>query len=204
MRCFSRSTEARFLSTLLSAWALACCPAAVKAEAVDEAGPGAARQAPMARGEVETIPADGAWQATPRAYDPVTRSSVTAQRSMIWAGPGALQLGLGVQVGTRLSPGIPAPESGRPLQAPQMVFGASLDTTSTTQLRWHTPVRAAASLVREAEEPRVMELSLVLKPQDPLANLRRGSLMKLELGGQTQLALRPRGGKVMLRLTSQW
>jgi hypothetical protein len=58
--------------------------------------------------------------------------------------------------------------------------------------------------VRENEEPRVMELSLVLKPQDPLANLRRGSLMKLELGGQTQLALRPRGGKVMLRLTSQW
>ena len=85
-----------------------------------------------------------------------------------------------------------------------MVLGASLDTSSTTQLRWHTPVRPAASLVREAEEPRVMEVSLVLKPQDPLANLRRGSLMKLELGGQTQLAVRPRGGKVMLRLTSQW
>lgn len=200
MRCTSRSTAARFLATVFGA--CACCAASVQAEPGDDAAP--QRNPPLVRGEVETIQADGAWQSQPRAYDPTLRSGSTAQRSMLWAGPGPLQLGLGVQQNADFGRSMMATDSGRPSQAPQMLFGASLDTSSTTQLRWHTPVRPAASLVREAEEPRVMELSLVLKPQDPLANLRRGSLMKLELGGQTQLALRPRGGKVMLRLTSQW
>lgn len=200
MRCTSRSTAARFLATVFGA--CACWAAGVQAETGDDTAP--QRNTPLVRGEVETIQADGAWQSQPRAYDPTLRTGSTAQRSMLWAGPGALQLGVGVQQNADLGRSTMASDSGRPLQAPQMVLGASLDTSSTTQLRWHTPMRPAASLVREAEEPRVMELSLVLKPQDPLANLRRGSLMKLELGGQTQLALRPRGGKVMLRLTSQW
>jgi hypothetical protein len=204
MRRSSRPTDARFLPTVFGACALACCAAAVQADTGDDTG-AAARNAPLVRGEVETIQADNAWQTQARAYDPSLRGGATAQRSMLWAGPGSLQLGLGVQQNSNLTRGTMATDSGRPLQTPQMVVGASLDTSSTTQLRWHTPVRpAAASLVREAEEPRVMEVSLVLKPQDPLANLRRGSLMKLELGGQTQLAVRPRGGKVMLRLTSQW
>jgi hypothetical protein len=204
MRCSSRPTAARFLATTLGACALVCCGAAAQADSAVDTDP-PPRHAPLVRGEVETIQADNAWQAPARAYDPTLRSGSTAQRSMLWAGPGALQLGLGVQQNAELSRGAGATDSGRPFTPPQMVVGASLDTSSTTQLRWHAPLRpAAASLVREAEEPRVMELSLVLKPQDPLANLRRGSLMKLELGGQTQLALRPRGGKVMLRLTSQW
>jgi hypothetical protein len=202
MRCTSRSAAARFLASVFGAGTLACCAASVQADTGEDASP--QRNAALVRGDVETVQADGAWQPQPRAYDPTLRTGSMAQRSMLWAGPGALQLGLGVQQNADLGRSTMATDSGRPLQAPQMVLGASLDTSSTTQLRWHTPIRPAASLVREAEEPRVMELSLVLKPQDPLANLRRGSLMKLELGGQTQLALRPRGGKVMLRLTSQW
>jgi hypothetical protein len=201
MRRSSRSFDVGFLTTLLSGCALACCAAAAQADTGEEPSAG---QAPLVRGEVDTIQADPAWQAPARAYDPSLRSGATTQRSMLWAGPGALQLGFGVQQSANLLRGGATTESGRPLQAPQLLVGASLDTSSTTQLRWHAPVRPAASLVREAEEPRVMEVSLVLKPQDPLANLRRGSLMKLELGGQTQLALRPRGGKVMLRLTSSW
>jgi hypothetical protein len=203
MRRSSRSFDARFFAQALGTCAIACCSATAQADTGDDTA-SAPRHAPLVRGEVDTIQADNAWQAPARAYDPSLRSSTTAQRSMLWAGPGSLQLGLGVQQNANLTRGTMAADSGRPFQAPQMVLGASLDTSSTTQLRWHTPVRPAASLVREAEEPRVMELSLVLKPQDPLANLRRGSLMKLELGGQTQLAVRPRGGKVMLRLTSQW
>jgi hypothetical protein len=202
MRC-SPSIDARFLSAVIGTCALACGGAAARAD-VGEDAETTSRSAPLVRAEVDTIPADPAWQSPGRAHDPSVRSSGTAQRSMLWAGPGSLQLGVGVQQGNSLGRSAMAIDAGRPLQVPQMVVGASLDTSSTTQLRWHTPVRPAASLVRENEEPRVMELSLVLKPQDPLANLRRGSLMKLELGGQTQLALRPRGGKVMLRLTSQW
>ena len=203
MRCSPPSIDARFLSAVIGTCALACGGATARADIGDEADT-ASRTASLVRAEVDTIQADPAWQASGRTYDPSLRSSATAQRSMLWAGPGSLQLGLGVQQGSSLGRGAAAIDAGRSLQAPQMVVGASLDTSSTTQLRWHTPVRPAASLVRENEEPRVMELSLVLKPQDPLANLRRGSLMKLALGGQTHRALRPRGGKVMLRLTSQW
>jgi hypothetical protein len=203
MRRRSRSIDASLVSAVLALCAVTGATTAAHADTGDEP---AARQAPMVRGEVDTIPSDPSWQGNVnRAYDPSLRSGLTAQRSMLWAGPGALRLGLGVQQNAGvLRGGATFTESGRPLQAPQLLVGASLDTSSTTQLRWHAPVRPAVSLVREAEEPRVMEVSLVLKPQDPLANLRRGSLMKLELGGQTQLALRPRGGKVMLRLTSSW
>lgn len=202
MRCSPPSIDARFLSAVIGTCALACSASAARADIGEDAD--TASRSALVRAEVDTIQADPAWQASGRAHDPSLRSSATVQRSMLWAGPGSLQLGLGVQQGRSLGRGGAAIDAGQPLQAPQMVVGASFDTSSTTQLRWHTPVRPAASLVRENEEPRVMELSLVLKPQDPLANLRRGSLMKLELGGQTQLALRPRGGKVMLRLTSQW
>jgi hypothetical protein len=204
MRGSSRPIDARFLAHALGACAISCCGAAAQADVTGDDTAAGTRNVPLVRGEVDTIQADSAWQPPARAYDPSLRNGTTAQRSMLWAGPGSLQLGVGVQQNANLARGTIAVDSGRPFQAPQMVLGASLDTSSTTQLRWHAPVRPAASLVREAEEPRVMELSLVLKPQDPLANLRRGSLMKLELGGQTQLAVRPRGGKVMLRLTSQW
>ena len=203
MRRSPPSIDARVLPAVIASCALACGAAAAQTDSGEDAGT-ASRSAPLVRAEVDTIEADSAWQPPGRAYDAARRSMATARRSMLWAGPGSLQLGLGVQQGSSLALGTAAADASRPLQAPQMVVGASLDTSSTTQLRWHTPVRPAASLVRENEEPRVMELSLVLKPQDPLANLRRGSLIKLELGGQTQLALRPRGGKVMLRLTSQW
>jgi len=120
-------------------------------------------------------------------------------RTMLWSRSGAMQFGLGVE-----QPG-PLAVSSQPGLAPQprMVLGASVDTSANTQLRWRTPL--PATLAREASQPQVMEVALVLKPTDSLANLRRGSLMKLELSGQTQLSLRPRGGgRMALTLTSKW
>lgn len=122
-------------------------------------------------------------------------------RTMAWSRSGAMQFGVGVEQPwagsqTPTMPGL-APQ-------PRLVLGASVDTSANTQLRWRTPL--PATLAREAtQQPQLMEVSLVLKPTDALANLRRGSLMKLELSGQTQLSLRPRGGgRMALTLTSKW
>ncbi|WP_395699176.1 hypothetical protein [Aquabacterium sp.] len=121
-------------------------------------------------------------------------------RTMLWSRRGAVQWGLGLeqpaaQAAGMLQPGL--------LPAPRMLLGASLDTSASTQLQWRTPV--PAGLARDGQEPpRTMELSLVLKPSDSLAALRRGALMRLELSGQTQLSLRPRGGRLGLLLTSKW
>ena len=51
---------------------------------------------------------------------------------------------------------------------------------------------------------RQMRVVLALVPQDPYADLRRGLLTKIELSGQTTLALRPRAGRFGVLLTSQW
>lgn len=126
-------------------------------------------------------------------------------RTMLWsrngALPSALQLGMGVEQAVPAPPGSTA-ALGAPAQ-PRVLVGAALDTSATTQLTWRTPLQPSWS--SEAQPARTMEFSLVLKPQDALANLRRGSLMKMELSGQTQLSLRPRGGgRIALQLTSKW
>lgn len=122
-------------------------------------------------------------------------------RTMAWSRNGAMQFGVGVE---QPWPGSQTPTMPGLAPQPRMVLGASVDTGANTQLRWRTPL--PATLAREAtQQPQLMEVSLVLKPTDALANLRRGSLMKLELSGQTQLSLRPRGGgRMALTLTSKW
>lgn len=195
----SRFVTYRVFAAVLTG--MACTTFTTLARADD----GTPRETPAWRGEVDTVLADTGWQSPGRldgAYDPAAARGMTARRAMLWSSHGALHLGLGVQQPMAATGSAAMADGGRPLQAPRLLLGASLDTSGTTQLQWRTPLRT--SLVSDAEEPRLMEVSLVLKPQDPLAHLRRGSLMKLELGGQTQLSLRPRGGKVMLRLTSQW
>ncbi len=71
------------------------------------------------------------------------------------------------------------------------------------QLRWQAPL-ASPALPGLDSTPRQMRVSLALTASDPYADLRRGMLTRVELSGQTTLSLRPRGGKVMLHLTSRW
>ncbi len=71
------------------------------------------------------------------------------------------------------------------------------------QLRWQAPL-ASPAVPGLDNTPRQMRVSLALTASDPYADLRRGMLTRVELSGQTTLSLRPRGGKVMLHLTSRW
>lgn len=121
-------------------------------------------------------------------------------RTMLWSRNGALQWGLGLE---QASPQGAASVQPGLMPAPRVLLGASLDTSANTQLQWRTPVPATPA--RDGQDAtRVMELSLVLKPTDAMAAQRRGALMRLELSGQTQLSVRPRGGRLGLLLTSKW
>lgn len=159
------------------------------------------RTAPELTVDVDTVMVDVTAPRATRELAPVASQYTAGTRTMMWSRSGSVQLGLGVD-----RPGAAPPTSTAfgPTPASRVVLGASIDTSATTQLRWQTPL--PATLTHDAlQQPQVMEVSLVLKPQDPLASLRRGALMRLELSGQTQLSLRPRGGgRLELKLTSKW
>lgn len=130
---------------------------------------------------------------------PVATQATPGIRTMLWSRQGPLELGLGLeQAGLQPPTTLPGP-----VPQPRLLLGASINTSDHTALSWRTPV--PATLARESLQPQTMEFSLVLKPQDKLASLRRGSLMRLELSGQTQLSFKPRGGgRMTVQLTSKW
>ena len=72
------------------------------------------------------------------------------------------------------------------------------------ELRWQAPLAPPTAVPGLDSTPQQMRVSLALTATDPYADLRRGLLTRVELSGQTTLSLRPRGGKVMLNLTSRW
>lgn len=186
---------------------LLCCGAAM-AEAPSLAANAAAATAAATSSagneltvDVDTVMVDLTPQRPTRELlSPATQYGA-GTRTMAWSRSGAMQFGVGVEQAwpnsqSTTMPGL-APQ-------PRLVLGASVDTSANTQLRWRTPL--PANVAREAtQQPQMVEFSLVLKPTDALATLRKGSLMRLELSGQTQLSLRPRGGgRMALTLTSKW
>ena len=122
-------------------------------------------------------------------------------QTMVWVARPALQLGLGVEQRWAL-PGAPgaatpaAPGAG-------LLVGLRLDAGPRAHLTWQAPLGRPDTQYGEVQ-PRQMRVALALLPQDPYADLRRGLLTKVELSGQTTLALRPRGGRFGVLLTSHW
>ena len=184
---------------------LLCCGAAM-ADVPSIAANALAAASPASAGseltvDVETVMVDLTPQRPTREQLAPNTQYGAGTRTMAWSRSGAMQFGVGVE---QPWPGSQTPTMPGLAPQPRVVLGASVDTSPNTQLRWRTPL--PATLAREAaQQPQLVEFSLVLKPTDALANLRRGSLMKLELSGQTQLSLRPRGGgRMALTLTSKW
>ena len=122
-------------------------------------------------------------------------------QTMVWVARPALQLGLGVEQRWAL-PGAPgaatpaAPGAG-------LLVGLRLDAGPRAHLTWQAPLGRPDTQYGDVQ-PRQIRVALVLLPQDPYADLWRGLLTKVELSGQTTLALRPRGGRFGVLLTSHW
>lgn len=128
-------------------------------------------------------------------------SSTVATQTVLWVGQSRLWWGLGVQQrAPSLLPGLPGNLANGDAG---LLVGLGLDAGSRTSLTWQTPlVRADGSDLKGL--PRQLRVGLVFTLRDPYADLRRGMLTKIELSAQTAVALRSRGGRLGLTLTSQW
>ncbi len=140
-------------------------------------------------------------------------------QTMLWARKQGLAAGVGVeqrwqpQDGRAAAPNanISGQAQGR---AGGVLLGVSLATSDTSTVVWQTPlVRGDDRLAQaqafglQAAQPadRQMRLGLNFHARDPYSDLRRGSLMKVELSGPaTVFSLRPRGGRLAMVLSSKW
>ena len=122
-------------------------------------------------------------------------------QTMVWLARPLLQWGLGVEQRWALPGALGAATPAAPDVG--LLVGLRLDAGPRAQLIWQAPVGRPDTPYGELQ-PRQMRVALALLPQDPYADLRRGLLTKVELSGQTMLALRPRGGRLGVQLTSHW
>ncbi len=191
-----RPPDARARAAGRRAWWRACVLAALllSGGAAAAAGPGGVTGgfpvvgSPMGGGPMGGNPMDGAG------------SAVTTQ-SMVWTGGSRLSLGLGIE--QRAAPLLPRMPGSLVNGDAGLLIGLGLATGSRTRLTWQTPLLRADG-ADAAGAPRQMRMGLVFTLHDPYADLRRGLLTRIELSGQTALALRSRGGRLGLTLTSQW
>lgn len=154
-------------------------------------------------------------------------------RSVLWNNsPETSRWSVGVAVGQRpLPPGqiwSPNALTGAPISGAQssgeasVVLGMGLTParpagSSSARLVYQAPLTQrpdsstpaalaanAAATVDPNGVPQRMRMGLVLTPADPLAELRRGSITKVQLSGHMALSLRPRAGGVWLSLNGKW
>lgn len=131
-----------------------------------------------------------------------------AMQTMLWRQRGALGFGIGVEqrIGGIEGPGAGSGFAGGPGLQPRsdanaIWLGLSLAPSESTRLTWQT---AASDVPGTAWSDRPMKVTLSFQRTDTFQHLRRGSLLRMELSGQTTLALRARGGRLGLALTSRW
>lgn len=183
-----------------------------------------AAQAADLPGDVHTLPGGTLWsteQVLDMAPPPSERGPVpvadaqaasavrgTVERSMLWAARGRWAVGLGVQqpslsVSPAAGPDAQANTLGRRDEA--VVLGLALATSASTRLTVQAPWPVRDLMGGDiAPEVRQARIGLSFQVADPYRELRRGSLMKVELASQTSLSLRPRKGRLALTLTRRW
>ena len=133
----------------------------------------------------------------------------TARQTMLWAEHARTGLGVGIGVEQRRPYGSAALASmpdRQPVMEGGMLAGVSLATGPRSHLIVQTPVMNATSSASPralmADDPlaqeqgRQVRMGLVFNTKKPLADLRQG--FRMELSGQTTLAVKPRGGKIGL------
>jgi len=118
-------------------------------------------------------------------------------QTMLWRQGARLGFGIGVeqQHPDARGPGL------QPRAGDAILLGVSFAAGERTRLTWQT---SATDIGSTALVDRPMKVSLTFQRRDSLRELRRGSLMRMELSGQTTLALKARGGRLGFALTSTW
>ncbi len=139
--------------------------------------------------------------------------------TMLWLSRGAWSLGMGWQQAAveRACSADSGPAAvlacAPPARDATLRVGMGLRAGAHTQLSWDLPLgtgtRADSGLGTGAEMPaatgtRDLRVGLSFATRAPVADLRHGNLMKVELTRQTALALRPRAGRWTISLTSRW
>ena len=168
---------------------------------------------PSAAGLFATSAGLWSWRVTRATVPALAASSLSGLpaaspgrvvQTMVWVVRPALQLGLGVEQRWAM-PGAPgAPGAATPgARDAGLLVGLRLDAGPRVHLTWRAPLWRPDAQNGEVQ-PRQMRVALALLPQDPYADLRRGLLTQVELSGQTTLALRPRGGRFGVLLSSHW
>ena len=119
-----------------------------------------------------------------------------------WPAP-QLDLGLEQRWALPGAPGAATPSAPDAGLLVGLLVGPRSAAGSRVHLTWQAPLGRPGSPYGEVQARQVRVASAPL-PQEPYADLRRGLLTKVELSGQTALALRPRGGRFGALLTSHW
>lgn len=169
---------------------------------------------PVSRIEMrsEIVPGTGSAAAggsNSRSSVPQAAMLSGAVRNTAWVRQGNAAVGVGVEapmgtVGNSLSSG--AGGSRADAVTPNLLVGVAVQATPRSRLVVDTPVnyRNTANSLNPNEGGREVRVGLVIKPADPLKNLRAGQLFKLELSGRSQLAVKPRSGGVAVSYSSKF
>jgi hypothetical protein len=122
--------------------------------------------------------------------------------SMLWARAQAVSFGVGVEQRSRRVGELPVVgnQSAPMVQAQTLMLGVSIAATERTSIALQAPVwRDARERDAGGESPR-----MALRSRDTLGELRAGLQMKMQMGSQTSVALRPRKGGFGVTLRSHW
>ena len=91
-----------------------------------------------------------------------------------------------------------------------VLVGVAVNTGANAQLSWQrqlhsmAPANPALADPNATQNPGEVRLALTMRKRDALSDIRRGTLMKMELSSGSALAIRPKHGRLALTYTSQW
>lgn len=121
-------------------------------------------------------------------------TSGTSTQTMAWVSRGRLGLGLGVERPWQAPLGMPQPLQDGAAPNDRLVLGLALRTGQRSRLLWQTEPEQT-----DARPPGALQL----RSTNPMKSLARG-VLRMELGRDTALSLKPRGRRIGVTLTSQW
>jgi hypothetical protein len=182
----------------------AACAAATLACADDEED--APAEPPKLALSLTQTPVVGAFTGqAPGAGAPAFQS---ATQTMAWARRDRLAFGLGIEQRWPTSAEVQGFGPRPAARDATVLVGLAVDTGPNAQLSWQRQLHSIASPnpadPNAMQNPGEVRLALTMRKRDALRDIRRGTLMKMELSSGSALAIRPKHGRLAITYTSQW